>query len=177
MLWACCEQKGQPVMRADGGRLQLGVVIDPHTEEGSGRGMLIATKNGSRLLPGARIEPESCRCSPFLVQRECSMQDQLASFLACLLVSVGCQVLWIQGFNVKLHIKQDQSLTESAICDMPEDQQHSRQILPESWVPVHTCFREIDGKDAVLHGESIHVLNCTGNIICGSSALQSTYLL
>lgn len=49
-------------MRADGGRLQLGVVIDPHTEEGQGRGLLIAVKNGSRLLPGARIAPEACRC-------------------------------------------------------------------------------------------------------------------
>ncbi|KAK9787997.1 hypothetical protein WJX73_010236 [Symbiochloris irregularis] len=55
-------RKGQPVMRADGGRLQLGVVIDPHTEEaGKGRGLLIAVKNGSRLLPGAQIAPEECR--------------------------------------------------------------------------------------------------------------------
>ena len=57
---AAVRQVGQPVMRADGGRLQMAVVIDIDDEDA--RSLLIAVKNGSRLLPGARIPPESCRC-------------------------------------------------------------------------------------------------------------------
>lgn len=46
-------------MRADGGRLQLGVVISIDTSDGCS--LLIAVKNGSRLLPGAQIPPQECR--------------------------------------------------------------------------------------------------------------------
>ena len=53
-------QVGMPVMRSDAGKLQLGVVLGSKREA---RELQVAVKTGSRLLPGARVSAQDCRCA------------------------------------------------------------------------------------------------------------------
>lgn len=95
-------------MRSDGGRLQLGAIISMDSDVDQ-HSLLIAVQNGSRLLPGARIPDESCRCP--------SVACDLALML---LTSHAAPVL---GMPVVAHPR----LPDNSFCHSSHD------------LPVHRC--------------------------------------
>ena len=63
MQSTCALQVGMPVMRSDGGKLRLGVVLGSEREA---RELSVAIATGSRLLPGAQVSAQDCRCADLL---------------------------------------------------------------------------------------------------------------